>query len=129
MQNGDSIVGQGWFYELVIVPNPSGNNTFYLFSIGVTNSGDSGLYYSVVDMNLNGGLGAVTQKNIRLQPFKIDDGLTAIKHGNGRDWWLFFLVAPTLIQRTSRGSLAGQLPRPSSLVAVMRTGAGKRSVA
>ncbi len=97
MQNGDSIVGQGWFYELVIVPNPSGNNTFYLFSIGVTNSGDSGLYYSVVDMNLNGGLGAVTQKNIRLQPFKIDDGLTAIKHGNGRDWWLFFRrnIAPS----------------------------------
>ena len=97
MQNGDSIVGQGWYYELVIVPNPASNNTFYLFSIGVTNSGDSGLYYSVVDMNMNGGLGAVTQKNIQLQPFKIDDGLTAIKHGNGRDWWLFFRrnIAPS----------------------------------
>ncbi len=86
MQNGDSIVGQGWYYELVIVPNPAANNTFYLFSIGVTNSGDSGLYYSAIDMNLNGGMGEVTQKNIQLQPFKIDDGLTAIKHGNGRDW-------------------------------------------
>ncbi len=71
MQNGDSVVGQGWFYELVIVPNPASDSTYYLFSIGVTNSGDSGLYYSVVDMKLNGGLGEVTQKNIQLQPLKL----------------------------------------------------------
>ena len=90
MQNGDSIVGQGWFYELVIVPNPTFDSTYYLFSIGVTNSGDSGLYYSMVDMKLNGGLGAVALKNIRLQSFKCDDQLTSIKHANGRDWWLLF---------------------------------------
>lgn len=90
MQKGDSIVGQGWFNEESIAPNPLNNNTYYLFSIGVTTSGPTGFFYSLIDMNLNGGLGAVVQKNIQLQPFKIDDEVSLIKHGNGRDWWVFF---------------------------------------
>ena len=107
MQNGDSIVGRGWYYEHLIVPNPLGNNTFYLFTGGVTSY--CGFYYSVIDLNLNGGLGAVTQKNVELlgQNFCAIDGLAAIKHANGRDWWVitkmslplnneyhFFLVSP-----------------------------------
>jgi hypothetical protein len=90
MQGGDSIVGQGWYYELIVIPNPSDNKTYYLFSIGVTNSGDEGLYYSVIDMNQNGGLGAVIQKNVMLLNYPSSDGLSAIKHGNGRDWWILF---------------------------------------
>ncbi len=39
---------------------------------------------------MNGGLGAVTLKNIQLQNFPNVDCLNVIKHGNGRDWWLFF---------------------------------------
>lgn len=90
IQNGDSIVGQGWWNELSIAPSPLNNNTFYLISIGVTTSGSTGFYFSLIDMNLNGGLGAVVQKNVQLQSFKIDDEVSLIKHGNGRDWWIFF---------------------------------------
>ncbi|MFN8166423.1 MAG: hypothetical protein U0X76_09740 [Bacteroidia bacterium] len=90
LPNGDSIVGQAWFHELSIASNPLNNGTYYLFSIGVTTSGSTGFYYSIVDMNLNGGLGQVVQKNIQLQPFQIDDELSTIKHGNGKDWWVFF---------------------------------------
>ncbi len=90
MPNGDLIVGQSWFYELAIVPDPANDNKYYLFSFGATTSSDTGLYYSIVDMNLNGGLGSVVQKNIQLQTFRCDDQLTTIKHGNGRDWWIFF---------------------------------------
>ncbi|MBK6640278.1 MAG: T9SS type A sorting domain-containing protein [Bacteroidetes bacterium] len=39
---------------------------------------------------MNGGFGAVTVKNVQLQSFAIVDGINAIKHGNGRDWWLIF---------------------------------------
>jgi len=39
-------------------------------------------------MNLNGGLGGVVQKNVQLENFKVVDCLKAIKHGNGRDWWI-----------------------------------------
>jgi hypothetical protein len=41
-------------------------------------------------MTLDGGLGAVTTKNYQLQNFNMVDCLSAVKHGNGRDWWLIF---------------------------------------
>lgn len=86
MTNGDSIVGLNWYQELTITQDPANSNLYYLFSVGVTNS--FGLYYSIVDMNLNGGLGGVVQKNVQLENFKVVDCLKAIKHGNGRDWWI-----------------------------------------
>ena len=88
MQNGDLIVMGLWYEEAVIIPNANDSNLFYIFSVGV--SGNYGLYYSVVDLSLNNGWGAVTQKNVQLLNKKSIDCITAIKHGNGRDWWLFF---------------------------------------
>ena len=90
MLNGDSIVGEGWYYELVIVTDPSNLNKYYLFAIGVTGTSMLGIYYSVIDMSLNGGMGGVIQKNVQLQNFANVDCITAIKHGNGRDWWIYF---------------------------------------
>jgi hypothetical protein len=50
------------------------------------------LYYAVVDMNLEGGAGAVTEKNVIMSNDTVSMGkLTATRHANGRDWWL---VAP-----------------------------------
>lgn len=96
MQNGDSIYGRGWYYEHTIVPNPRNDNTFYLFTGGVTSY--CGFYYSVIDLNQNGGLGAVVQKNVELlgQNFCAIDGLAAIKHANGRDWWVIFKAISNL---------------------------------
>ena len=90
MQNGDLIVMQGWYHEVVIIPDPANQSQYYVFSIGVTASSKQGLWYSVVDNSANGGLGAVIQKNVQLQSFKMVDCLTAVKHGNGRDWWIIF---------------------------------------
>lgn len=90
MQNGDNILGQGWYNELTIVPKPGTTNEYYLFSIGVTNSSQQGLFYSIIDMNLNGGLGAVVSKNILINSDKAVDCLSAVKHGNGRDWWIIY---------------------------------------
>ena len=86
--NGDSIQGGAWYHELVIVPDPASANLFYVFHIGVTQ--DFGLYFTTVDMSANSGQGAVILKNIQLENFKAVDCLRAIKHGNGRDWWVFF---------------------------------------
>ncbi len=111
MLNGGNIVGQGWYRELVIVTDPSDTNKYYLFSIGVTNSGSEGLFYSRIDMNQNNGFGTVVQKNVQLLPYQMQDGIQAIKHGNGRDWWIIchrwdiatnefhkFLVTPIGVQ-------------------------------
>ncbi|MBS1611831.1 MAG: hypothetical protein JST49_03355 [Bacteroidetes bacterium] len=47
------------------------------------------LYYSVVDMELDGGLGDVSQKRVQVNDNKFMDGkMTACQHANGRDWWL-----------------------------------------
>ncbi len=88
VQFGDSIVGEGWYRELVLLPYPDSDSLFVLFSIGVTGSSQMGCYFSIVDMNLNGGLGEVIQKNVQLENFKTVDCLSAVKHGNGRDWWV-----------------------------------------
>jgi hypothetical protein len=90
MANGDSIVAEGWYQEFVIVPFPDSIGFYYLFSVGVTSGYHPGLYYSIVDMNANGGLGAVVSKNIQLTNHLAFDGISAVKHGNGRDWWLIF---------------------------------------
>ncbi|MBL0340459.1 MAG: hypothetical protein IPP71_05740 [Bacteroidetes bacterium] len=86
MMNGDSIRGTGWYKELVLIPMPDDSMKYYLFSAGVTSG--PGFSYSIVDMNQNGGLGEVVQKNVLLQSFNVVDGLSAVKHGNGRDWWV-----------------------------------------
>ncbi|MCX6275725.1 MAG: T9SS type A sorting domain-containing protein [Bacteroidetes bacterium] len=86
MPNGGNVVGGGWYQELVAIPMPNDTNQYYLFTVGVTNS--FGLYYSIIDMRLDSGRGAVSQKNIQLQNYQADDCVMAIKHGNGRDWWI-----------------------------------------
>jgi len=123
MTNGDSIVGRLWYQELVAIPNPANDSTYYLFSISVTDT--FGIVYSIVNMKQNGGLGAVTVKNVELQGFGQVDCLNAIKHGNGRDWWIIFresefftggsnndwysyLITPDSIQNYSVQSIGAQ---------------------
>ena len=86
MQNGDSIAGEGWYHELLIIPFPSDLNKFYLFSLDITATHD--FHYSVIDLNAGNGLGAVTTKNILIKNDSVCDAMTAVKHGNGRDWWV-----------------------------------------
>lgn len=88
--NGDSLVCTYWYHDMIIVPNPANLNQFYVFTGGETNSPPipSGLYYNLLDLSLNGGNGYVTQKNVQLQSFAVADCMSAIKHGNGRDWWV-----------------------------------------
>jgi hypothetical protein len=46
-------------------------------------------YITRIDMNSNNGLGEVLEKNtLLLQDSNLVDNLTAVRHGNGRDWWL-----------------------------------------
>ena len=88
MEDGDTIVSNQNYQEMAIVPNPGNEKQFYLFSGGVTLTTNPGFYWSLVDLTYNGGLGRVVQKNVQLQNFPVNDGLAAVKHGNGRDWWV-----------------------------------------
>ena len=46
-------------------------------------------FYSIVDMSYNDGLGKVIEKNEVLLEESVQPwSLNAIRHGNGRDWWI-----------------------------------------
>ncbi|MFN4256486.1 MAG: T9SS type A sorting domain-containing protein [Saprospiraceae bacterium] len=66
----------------------SGNLIHYLFE-GFYTSGCSPLYYSLIDMNENSGLGKVVEIKTPLETDTLMfGGYTAVRHANGRDWWV-----------------------------------------
>lgn len=114
IEKGDSLVpnkiyhhnaypdGQATQGSLIL---PKGNNGFYyVFTPTITDSMYDYwinnpqyqkvpfdlLQYHIVDMNANGGMGKVVQKNIPLltnvEMAKV--GMMACRHANGYDWWL-----------------------------------------
>ncbi len=47
------------------------------------------LYMAIIDMNMNGGEGKVIEKNLLvLSDTFANGGIDAVKHANGRDWWV-----------------------------------------
>ncbi|MDQ3049346.1 MAG: hypothetical protein M3Q95_00525, partial [Bacteroidota bacterium] len=77
----------------LIIPKPGSSNLFYLFHNTLDNppayNKSHYLYLSVIDMNGNGGLGSVILKNQILIQDTLNPGkITAVKHANGRDWWV-----------------------------------------
>ncbi len=77
----------------LIITYPGDSTKFILFhQIGNFNANllSTELFYSVIDMNLNGGLGGVIggQKNVIAFSDTLSWGLAACKHSNGRDWWI-----------------------------------------
>ncbi len=93
MDNGDSIISIPRLNGTMIIPNPAANNQYYVFNV-LTNSNSypfHGNFYSLVDLNYNNGLGKVIKKNVPLNSFTYAiDAIGAVKHGNGRDWWVVF---------------------------------------
>jgi hypothetical protein len=85
------ILDQGAF----IVPHPDGSLKYYLlhadrkYSTLEVEGHSSKLYYSLIDMELENGLGKVVSKNNVIISDTLNLGkLTTVRHGNGRDWWL-----------------------------------------
>lgn len=84
--------GMPFSHANLIVPFPGDSNKYVLFhqtgNYNLINSVATELYYTIIDMTLDGGLGAVTFKNqIALQD-TLSQGIAACKHANGRDWWI-----------------------------------------
>ncbi len=90
MENGDSLGGTIVAQQSVlIVPFPNDSNMFYLFSNDDDLQGNgTGLHYSIINMSLNNGLGAVIiPKAVSL--FGRNAGqLLGCNHSNGIDFWV-----------------------------------------
>ncbi|BDS10711.1 T9SS type A sorting domain-containing protein [Aureispira anguillae] len=105
MDNGDSLnpglvaddfrtAGYPTCNSIIILPHPVQMNKYYIFHQSITYPSQIAgfaehLYYSLIDMNANGGLGRVELKNQILVSDSLSMGqIHAVKHANGRDWWL-----------------------------------------
>lgn len=113
----------------LILPLPNSKNMYYLFheTIDVLTSELGGhptqLFYSVIDMSHNNGLGEVIAKNQILATDTFVFGcLTSVKHANGRDWWIVvprfdsniyykMLLTPTGISSVDTQAIGGKLPK------------------
>jgi WD40 repeat protein len=87
MTNGSGLMGGGSSVQSsLIVPLPGSATLYYLFT--TNDNSATGLRYSIIDMSLSAGLGAVTAtKNVLLvQPTA--EMLTAVKHSNCIDNWI-----------------------------------------
>lgn len=89
MPNGTGLNGNpSSSQSAIIIPKPASENLFYIFTVDAE-GGPNGLSYTLIDMNLEGGLGDVVlgNKNIQLHT-PVAEKLTATYHANGEDIWV-----------------------------------------
>lgn len=145
MMNGDTInpgyIWNNWHNDYFpngpfcfALPAPAQPNHYYFFHVSGQYSPaanafvSSPFYWTLIDMNANNGLGKVVQKNQVLIP---DGDLlvpVAVKHGNGRDWWVItgivgepvlytFLLDATGIHGPFETPVANEFPGPGYISA------------
>ncbi len=133
MMNGDSLnpstyTNSNYVYGLNLVNNifslklPDCDSLFYLFHQTFDVNGPPwtlNCYFSVINMNLDNGNGAVIQKNQILLSDTLAIQMAACKHANGRDWWIIlpeayhpsyyvYLLTPNGIQYSSKQTIGNR---------------------
>ena len=97
----DSYCRDGLFYPsrncVTILPMPNDTNRYFTFHVGsvketpfdTTGYPAWHLYYSEINSTLNNGIGDVVKKNILIvQDTFLASGVKAVRHANGKDWWI-----------------------------------------
>lgn len=121
MPNGSGLLGHlSGGHAATAVRKPGSSNLYYLFTMTAFAWPD-GLRYSVIDMNLDGGLGDIVsgQKNTVLMA-PASEQIIPVPHANGTDIWLIthewnsssfdtYLITCQGIQTTPVVSTVGQL--------------------
>ena len=79
--------------NMLMLAEPGSSTKFHLFHIRHSFDGQTAflddLLHTVVDMSVNNGEGMTIYKNQVLINDSIDgDGIHAVRHANGRDWWV-----------------------------------------
>ncbi len=93
--NGSCLGGYPGRQDMLILQDPADEEGYYVFHKRLDKRSDGkfrslSLSYSYVDLALDDGLGAVTEKNVDFYTIEefLWSYLTAINHSNGEDWWL-----------------------------------------
>jgi gliding motility-associated-like protein len=90
MQNGYDLNGNFSATQSgVIVPMPGDTTTYFIFTVNNLDKKKfgAGLCYSIVDMSLDNGLGAVTEKNIQVMSSSTER-VTSVRHANESSFWV-----------------------------------------
>ncbi|MFC2130112.1 T9SS type A sorting domain-containing protein [Bacteroidota bacterium] len=87
MANGFGLYGDSSATQSgVIVPHPGNDSLYYLFTVD-DNLTTYGFRYSIINMNLDNGLGDVTVKNVELIDECVEK-IASVYHENGKDIWV-----------------------------------------
>ena len=104
----------------VVLPMPGDSAKYVLLHHTVNFSASNystDLFSSTIDINLDGGLGGVTNKNVVINQDTCDWGIAACRHANGRDWWI-------VIPKAKSDTLITFLLTPQGVFEVSRYGCG-----
>lgn len=87
MANGDGLKGDtSATQSVMILPKPKSAHLYYIFTIAQGVSGND-MFYSVVDMSRQNGMGEVVQKNTPMVS-NMSERITATLNNNGDDYWV-----------------------------------------
>jgi gliding motility-associated-like protein len=137
MVNGEGLHGGTVLQSVIALPYPGRDSLYLLVTLNVkSDRPNPGLWYSVVDMRLDGGKGAVTVKNQFLRDPRANQ-LTAVRHANGRDFWVLtvqggtsnFLAFPVTAGGISNNAVVTPLPFVMAIDSKMRASPDNRKVA
>lgn len=119
MLNGTGLLGNSSSTQsALIIPSP-GNSTMYYLITAPVNTSNNPLAYSIIDLTVNNGLGALIVKNTPLLASSTEKQ-TAVYHSNGSDVWIIaheknnnvfkvFLLTSTSISLTPVTSTLGNI--------------------
>lgn len=104
MVNGGELTGNSSSAQSgIIIPYPSSSSRYIAVTLGERMANN--LSYSIVNMSLGGGLGAVeaANKNVLLTSHKglLGETVTAVRHSNRDDFWIVALGRPEAGTTTS----------------------------
>ncbi len=116
MPNGDFINGDALAIHCYIVPHPGNPDQYFILS---SSPQGNTLYYALVDMRMNGGLGGVVSK-INPVTNRADKAFTIVKNLYDEEYWLIthvygtnqflsFRIGKNGIESTGVSSVAGDV--------------------
>ncbi len=117
IENGDSLSDGYLLYNLgsslylgevyeqyhIVLPNPNNPNLYDLFYVfadtfqvptGLSIDGKK-ILRATIDIAANNGHGKVTSKDVSIIEHENNISIAAVKHGNGKDWWIVTYITFT----------------------------------
>lgn len=85
--------GYNYWQNMILLPDPSNQTVFHFFHMPAVLLGQfpfvKNILHTAVDISANNGQGTTLFKNqVVVNDTMHYDGMHAVKHANGRDWWI-----------------------------------------